>query len=263
MRPLWAWLVGIVLSLALLGLFWVVAGYQTTSPAIAQRILRRAIATLGEVDALWPSAYQQLVEAAEQESATPLSIPDFPVQVTLSPQDVLNLPSPQLKELALEKAAARVYEEGTEAFIENDEVSRELDLFSPQGAVNRGLSLLTRDSHENLRLPLIALGALSLLLALLLLVLTRSYGRLAALGAAVTVAALTSTMAATALRFALRTAADEADDYAIADLLTVGKEMVEIPLRSGIILSLLGLGLLTLGLGLALLPKRLLPDSID
>ena len=172
------------------------------------------------------------------------------------------MPSAQLKALVLERASARIYEEGTEAFIYDAETTRQMDIFSPQGAVHRGLSLLTRDTHQTARLPVLILGAISLLLAFLLLALTRSYGRIAAPGAAIALAALTSMTVATTLRFGLRTAADEAGDYAIADLLTVGKEMAEIPLRSGIVLSLLGLSLLTLGLAVdQLASRRPLPDS--
>lgn len=250
-----------VLSVALLGLFWAVIAYQLTSPDISQRVLRRTIAALNEIDAIWPTAHQQLVEEAQSDPNASLAIPDFPVRVTVNSQEVLNSSSAQLKTLVLARSATQVYEDGTKAFTSDPEATRDLGLFSPQGAVHRGISFLTHDAHQALRLLVIALSVVSFILMLSLLSLTRAYGRITAVGISVTLAALTSLLVTTTLRLILDSAASRARDYIIADLLTVGKEIVEVALRSSVIFSLLGLALVIMGLALNRLTLRTLSGS--
>jgi hypothetical protein len=81
--------------------------------------------------------------------------------------------------------------------------------------------------------------------------LTRGYGRLAALGAAVSFGALPFLVLAVTARFVLRLAAEDEGDYMVGRLLGLGQDMAWLPIRNGVALSGLGLAFLLLGVSVA------------
>jgi hypothetical protein len=90
-------------------------------------------------------------------------------------------------------------------------------------------------------------------LALLLVLLSRGYGRLTSLGVAVSIAALPFLIASLTLRFILRLASEGESDYLTAQLFELGKDVAWLPIRNGIAFAGLGVIFLTMGVTFSLL----------
>jgi hypothetical protein len=230
---------------ALLALLISLNLFQLTAPGPAQRVLRRAVASLTEIDSLLAVHEPALREQAEASPSAPLSLPDYPLDVSLSPQEV-GQPPTEVRGLLLGRSAEQVYQEGSAAFREEGESAGSSGLSAP-GAVHASLGFLTASNHDALRVATLVLaivcGALSGALALL----TRGYGRLTALGAAVAAASVLFLLLTAVVRLALGLATSVSDDYISVQLLDLAKGAAWLPLRNGLIFSGLGLALLVLG----------------
>jgi hypothetical protein len=251
------WLFGSLLAVALIGFFLTINGMQLTSSGTAQRILSRATADLTEIDALLPTIQTDLAEAAETSEEDTIVVPHFPIAVELPREEAATISTAELRSLLLSEAARAIYKDGMSVWATADpEAEQHIDLLSPEGGVYRGLGFLSDDNHHALRIAAIVLGFLSLALAGLLFVSTQGMGRIVALGAALLGAAVPSLMGAVAVRFAFRTAGEDQEDYMLMRLLDLGNDVAWLTLRNYTILTLVGLGLVLVGLVLVLLEMR-------
>ncbi|KPJ49106.1 MAG: hypothetical protein AMJ38_03930 [Dehalococcoidia bacterium DG_22] len=257
LRGAFQWLFGILFALSLIALFLVINAVQLTSSGTAQRILSRAVADLTEIDAVLPTIQADLVEAAQANEEATVTVPHFPLAVELPREEAATISAAELRSRLLSETAEAIYKEGMSVWaLADPEAEQDIDVFSPEGGVHRGLGVLSDDNHQAFRIAAIVLGLLSLALGGLVLVSTQGMGRLVALGAAVLGAAVPSLLAAVAVRFAFRTASEDQDDYLMMRLLDLGNDATWLALRNYTILTLLGLGLVLVGLGLVLLEMR-------
>ena len=251
------WLFGILFALSLIAFFLVVNGVQLTSSGTAQRILSRAVADLTEIDAVLPTIQADLVEAAQASEEATVTVPHFPLPVELPREEAATISAAELRSLLLSESAEAIYKEGMSAWaLADPEAEQDIDVFSPEGGVQRGLGFLSDDNHQALRIAAIVLGLISLALGALFLISTQGMGRLVALGAGVLGAAVPSLLAAVAVRFAFRTASEDQKDYMLMRLLDLGNDAAWLTLRNYTILTLVGLGLVLVGLALVLLEMR-------
>ena len=251
------WLFGILFALSLIALFLVINAVQLTSSGTAQRILSRATADLTEIDAILPTIQADLAEAAQASEEDTVTVPLFPLAVELPREEAASISTAELRSRLLSDAAEAIYEEGMSVWaLADPEAEQDIDVFSPEGGVHRGLGFLSDDNHQALRIAAIVLGLISIVLGGLFLVSTQGMGRLVALGAALLGAAVPSLLGAVAVRFVFRTASEDQDDYLMARLLDLGNDAAWLALRNYTVLTLLGLGLVLVGLGLVLLEMR-------
>ncbi len=251
------WLFGILFALSLIALFLVINAMQLTSSGTAQRILSRATADLTEIDAILPTIQADLAEAAQASEEDTVTVPLFPLAVELPREEAASISTAELRSRLLSDAAEAIYEEGMSVWaLADPEAEQDIDVFSPEGGVHRGLGFLSDDNHQALRIAAIVLGLISIVLGGLFLVSTQGMGRLVALGAALLGAAVPSLLGAVAVRFVFRTASEDQDDYLMARLLDLGNDAAWLALRNYTVLTLLGLGLVLVGLGLVLLEMR-------
>ena len=234
------------LAMALLALLFALNLFQLTAPGPAHRVLQRAVASLTELDSLLVVHGPGLQRQADAGPDGSVSMPDYPLGVSLSPQEARRSPA-EVRDLLLERSAERVYQEGAAAFREEGE-SGDAPLLSLRRAVRGGLGFLTADNHGALRLTTLALAVLCGAFSAVLILLTRGYSRLTALGAAVAAASLAFLLLAAASRLALGLAGLATDDYVTVQLLDLAKELAWLPARNGVALGGLGLALLALGL---------------
>ena len=256
-RGKWVW--GVLLVLVLLLLLLALSLAHVTAGGPAKRSLRQSIAILTEIDAFLDGHWETLREDAEraQGANEQVSLPDFPVQVTFAPEQVLELDREAFRALLLDQSAVRVYEEGVSALQKGQ--STDVGFFSLQGALQNGINFQRSTPHNALTVATVMLAALAAALALTLARASQGYGRLLALGVSVLLAALLFLILAMAMRYALRLAADGADDYLARELLVLGEELAWAPIRNGIIFSAGGGVLVALGATLALWSNRTLP----
>jgi len=251
------WLFGILFALSLIAFFLVINAMQLTSSGTAQRILSRAVADLTEIDAVLPTIQADLAEAGEASEEDTVTVPHFPLAVELPREEAATISTAELRSRLLSESAEAIYKEGMSVWaLADPESEQDIDIFSPEGGVHRGLGFLSDDNHQALRIAAIVLGLISLALGGLVFVSTQGMGRLVALGAALLGAAVPSLLGAVAVRFAFRTASEDQDDYLMIRLLDLGNDAAWLTLRNYTVLTLLGLGLVLVGLGLVLLEMR-------
>ncbi|MEE8201092.1 MAG: hypothetical protein V3R29_07975, partial [Candidatus Acidoferrales bacterium] len=98
--------------------------------------------------------------------------------------------------------------------------------------------------------------------AVLLMTSVRSWGRLIALSAVTIGAALPLLAAAVGVRFAFRTAEEEADPF-VSGLLDLGVEAMWVPIRNSLVLTVLGFAVMGMTLVLMWASSRLAARSLD
>jgi hypothetical protein len=257
LRGAFQWLFGILFALSLIALLLVINAMQLTSSGTAQRILSRAVADLTEIDAMLPTIQTDLAEAAQASQEATVTVPHFPLAVVLPRKEAATISTADLRSRLLSEAAEAIYKDGMSVWaLADPEAEQHIDVLSPEGGVQRGLGFLSDDNHDALRIAAIVLGLISLILGGLVFVSTQGMGRVVALGAGLLGAAVPSLVAAVAVRFAFRTASEDQEDYLMARLLDLGNDAAWLALRNYTILTLLGLWLVVLGVGLVLLEIR-------
>lgn len=245
-RPIPTMATALGLAMAVLALLFALNLLHLTASGPAHRVLRRAVASLTEIDSLLAVHGPALQRPANADPDEPLSLPDYPLDVSLSPQEAQRPPA-EVRDLLLNRSAEQVYQEGSAAFHEEDH-SGGAPLLSLRRAVRSGLGFLTAGNHDALRLTTLVLALLCGALSGGLALLTRGYGRLTAVGAAVAMASLAFLLLVAAGRLALGLAGLATDDYITAELLDLANETAWLPARNGVAMGGLGLALLALGL---------------
>lgn len=248
-RHVWKIAVGSVLALTVFALLATLSLAQFASADTAHKVLRRAVASMTEIDPFLQDSESELVTLAANPPEEGIVLPDFPIQVTLSPEEAV-LPPTELREILLDRSAEKMYEEGVSAF-EDEGQAASISVFSPAGAVKYSLDVLEDENYDRLRLAVASLAGFALVVAIALVLLTRGYARLAAVGVAVSFGALPFLILSVTARFALRLASEDEGDYLVVRLLDLGKDMAWLPIRNGIAFSGLGLAFLILGASVA------------
>ncbi len=243
------WLLGALLAVDLALLLFALSFANITSESAAKRSLRHSIAILTEVDAFLNDHFETLQQQAPEMPGQNVTLPDFPVEVTFTSEEIGTADRESFRALLLTRAADLLYEDGA-SLLQEDRAS-EVSFFSPQGAVRGGMDFLRPDPHHVLNVLTMALAAAAAVLALGLMAAGRGYGRLVGVGLSALLAAAPFLILAVAVRFIFRLAADGVDDYLTREFLTLGQELTWAPIRNGIIFSVGGAVFLVVGAALA------------
>lgn len=243
------WVTGALFAFALVALIVTVSAFQATSEGVAKRALSRAMAALTEIDLLLDQNLSLLRdEAASSRPGDTVALAGFPVDVRLSPEEA-QLPQPEVRRLILERAADRLYADGTEALRADAEAAGDIGPFSAAGATDNGLGLLRGGAHTVLGVAMVALTAICVFLAAAMVVLSRGFGRVVSLGAVVLAAALPMAIVSLGIRLLLREAGG--DGALEREMFSVAEELVMIPVRVSIAFLGAGLALLLAGIACA------------
>jgi hypothetical protein len=244
-------IIGALLTLSTFLLLISLSTMQLTQRGPAERVLRQALLIVTEADALLDLHYDELRASADAGESAQLRLTNYPLDVTFTADEVRTMTREQFRDALLDRSAALVYEGGAAA-LRAEPTSPEPAVFSTPGAVRVGLDALNRDTFEVLRVITFTLGALSAILAVALALVTRGYGRLAAIGLSTALAAIPFMLAAVAVRYGLRVGEDAEEEYLVRAFLKLGAEVSWIAIRNGIAFSVLTAGFLLAGLGLAM-----------
>ncbi|MPZ99805.1 MAG: hypothetical protein GEU80_10815 [Dehalococcoidia bacterium] len=244
---------GMGLTLALLGFvvaaaLWLgaLAVSQTTSPQAALPALERGVAVLSDVEALLTLHQEEMQAEAESVSApgARVTLPGFPVAgVDFSPEEVTDLDADALRALALERGAARVYEDGTAAFVIEDVAPQEPGIFSTAGGARRVMQFLSQQNHDRASMLVWPAGLAAVLLGALTVVLSRGFRRPLVLGAGLVVAAVPVFVVAGLLR--LGVFAIGSDGSAVAEEFAgIAQTLAWAPAEQALIVAATGLALM-------------------
>lgn len=257
------WLIGISLAVMLTLTLLALSAVQLSEDGAGQRLLRRSVAVSTNLDAILPDLQAALRERARDSDEETVRLPDFPIPVELPRDEALSLEGPELRERILREAGALIYDDGMSAWAAADpEAERSIESISIAGAINRGLGLISERNHDRLVIATVVLGVFSALLAALLVVSVRSWGKLIALSAVTLGSALPPLATAVGVRFAFRTAQEEADPF-VSGLLDLGVEAMWVPIRNYLTLTVLAFSVMLLTLVVIWASSRLPPSSID
>lgn len=247
-RNVGKWSVGFALVVALLALFTSLQLFQLTAEGSSKRTLRRAIATLTEIDPLLDRNFDDLQRSAENAGAgDTVALRDFPIDVPLAPSDVLGVPKPQLRALLLERGADVMYIHGTDSLRAPAAHRGNLGRFSIAGLSNHGLGFLRSRNHDILAVATFVLAALCAALAITLASMCHGFGRLASIGIAVVAASIPVVAGGVGIRFYMRIASDGDTEYVQREFLEIGQGLAWIPIRDGAAFTILGLLFLLVG----------------
>ena len=242
------WLIGASLAVMLTLLFLAVTAVQLSSQSLGERILRRSVAVSTNIDAILPDLQVALESKAREGDADQVRVPDFPIPVDIPRDEALALEGMALRERILSEAGATLYRDGMSAWADaDDDGDQRIESISVAGALGRGLGLIMDKNHDRMVIAAVVLGFLSAVLAAILVASVRSWGRLIVLGAATILAALPLLAAAVGVRFAFRTAQEEADPF-VYGLLELGVEAMWVPIRNYLALTALGFAVMLVAL---------------
>lgn len=234
-RNVTKWIVALLLFITFLAFLAALQAFLITSEGASERTLRRALATVSEIDVLLDRQYEDLRQRAE--SAGPgesLELQDFPLTVEFTASEVSSQSRDELRDTLLDRGASTLYDDGTGA-MRAESSTGDVAVFSLGGSIDRALNLLREDVHTALAVVMVVLGAIALALTGLLITATRGFGRILA-PAAVALAAST-TLAAAGLLARLSLETSGGDEYVRAQFLDIARELVWLPIRNGAILA--------------------------
>ncbi len=244
------WLIGFLLTVVLAAFFLAVTGVQITSEATAQRVIRRTVAVVTNVDLILPRAETELHKAAAQGQEDPVRVPGFPIPIDIPRSEAAAIQGQALRDRLLDASARLIYDQGMSVWAQNDpQGEQRIEDVSSAGALYHAVGLVRGSTHTALVIVAVLLGLLALGLALLLLIGLRLQTQLIVLGVVIAIAALPSLAGAVALRFALRTAGSDSDPF-VSGLMNVGVDSTWVPIRNFLTLSILGFAVIAAGAGL-------------
>lgn len=246
-RSVAKWICGVVLSFALAGLIVTVSAYQVTSEGAAKRALSRAVAALTEIDLLLDQNLALMRDEAQSvRPGETVALADFPVEVGLTPEESQQTRD-EVRRLLLERAADRLYAEGTGALRADAESAEDIGPFSAAGATDSGLGLLRDGAHTALGVAMVVLAVACAALIAGVVLLSRGFGRVMSLGVVVIVAALPIAIVSLGLRLLLR---ETGGDGALErEVFAVAEELFLVPIR--VSLAFLGAGVVLFMSGVA------------
>jgi hypothetical protein len=205
-----------------------------TEEGAATRSISRSLAILTEVDGFLDAEYEPLRERAGATNEE-IALIDFPIEVFFTPEEVLGTDQAGFRELLLSRSAQRVYDDG--ASVLRDGRDGDTGLLSTEHVLRRGLEVFRPAPHKIFLGLTVALAIAALILALGLGLKTRGYGRLQTIGLSALLVAIPFLAIAAGARFAMRLAADGADDYLWHEFFQLGQELAWAPIRNGIVFS--------------------------
>lgn len=258
-RVILRWVFGIAGVIALAVLLGLYSFVQVTEQAPAETLLARAMVPLSQIDELLASPYYEELQGqadAAFEANETLIPARLPVAIQLEPEEVLDTSVEELRSIILQRSAARLYEEGIDAFLVEGGTRADVDRFSPGGTVDMGFGNLTRDAHENAEAYLQIVAIAAVVSLGLFVLLGRGFGRVTLLGVAILLASLISIGGLFAIRALLRTLTSADGDPFIEGLNNVMSDGVALPIQNFITFAGLGLGIVLLGAIVTLVSRR-------
>lgn len=216
---------------------------QSTEPAQATRVLRSGIAVVTDIDRLLAEDLDPLRQLATNGSAPSYEIPGYPLDVLVTRDELLKLDNAQLRDLILGRSSALVYQDGLKAFDRtgNQSISR----FSSQGVLKVAVGEVSQGTNDRASFATFVLAATTALASLFVVFSYSGWARMRALGFAASAGAIPGFLVF-AFSWWIAGHIGGSDPF-VADLRTISRAMLTVPLRNyavvagaGVIVGLAG-----------------------
>ena len=241
--------VGLLLFVSLLSLFASLTLLQLTSEGTAKRALGRAVAALTEIDPLLARNYADLQRRAGVAApGDTLFVTNYPIAVPMRPEQAKTISKADLRNLLLDRSADDLYQHGTSVLRDPASKAGSVGVFSVAGISDHGLGFLRARNHDILRVLTFVLAGVSLVLAVLLAMLCRGFGRLGAVGLVTFAAALPITLTGAAVWAYCRANDGPGAEYTKRQFAEIGGGLAWLPIRDGLAFMALGGVMLVAGI---------------
>jgi hypothetical protein len=249
-RVPWRLVSALALALTVAGFIGAFTGWVLTSEDSAREVNRRIAAELTEIDR-YLATNQEAIAAAEPDENGRVTLPNYPLDVTVSAEEAA-LPSDELKDVILDEAAALMYSQGVEAYGADSSI---FDDFSTPGLVRFGIQMMQESTHDAL-LILTVLAAVAVVAAAAALFLTASDARLTLFGAAVALGGGIALVGSLIMRFIFDRAASREDDSLASGLGDIAEDVSFLFTRNSLVFLAVGLVVLIGGFVLTRLDRQ-------
>jgi hypothetical protein len=119
--------------------------WQASAPGRVRDQLEVGVAELTEIDTYMASTVPELRQAAVQNPSPTIQLPAYPIPVSVTRQELLELQDPALRDLVLERAASIVYVQGLDVFDQTG--NQDISVLSSEWFLERIIGLLTGGWH--------------------------------------------------------------------------------------------------------------------
>ena len=119
--------------------------WQATEPTHVRDQLELGMAELTDIDTYVAVTVPELRQVAVRDASATIQLPAYPIAVSVTRDELLDLPDPALRDLILERTASIVYVQGLEAFDRTG--NQEISLLSSEWFLERIIGLLTGGWH--------------------------------------------------------------------------------------------------------------------
>lgn len=226
------WLVVLLLGIDTLFLLTALALTNITATGPAERALGHSVAILTDVDTYLDEHYDSILLQAQEATEPEVTLPGFPLNVAIAPPEAKALDRNQFRALLLDRSAALLRDDGTDAFLVQSGTAP--DPASPGGLLRLSLELLRPTPHNIFAGLTIACAVIAAILSAAI-VFTSPTNASLSIGSSILVAAALFLIVAVAARFVLRVAANGSDDEMTREFLKLAQELDWAPIRNGII----------------------------
>ncbi|HKS91665.1 MAG TPA: hypothetical protein VJQ83_07030 [Tepidiformaceae bacterium] len=227
-----------------LSLFLAVAALamrQATSPDAARNVLGAGIARITSLDRLLAQDLPNANATGADKAAPPL--PGFPIDIQLTHADVAGKSTAAVRDLVLDRATSRVYNDGVKAFDRTGQQS--VSRFSGEGLLTTLADQITGANHHRASLALIVFVILTAAAAGALLLAAEEGRRGRLLGIGILAAGLSGLLISVAAWFGV--GATGGSDPFIGALRSLARSVLDVPLRDFAIVTALGVIVLFAG----------------
>ncbi len=181
-------LLGVLFAICLFLLILSLSARQVTEPANAVLMLESGIAVLTDIERLIEDEAPLLREQAEQSPDAVFAIPDYPLDIALNREELLDLTDAELVDRLLARSAALVYVEGISAFDTTGQ--QRVNRFSSEGLLEFAVAQVSETNHDRATLGSIIFALVAAGLGVLFVLTSYGWGRLRGLGFATVAGAL-------------------------------------------------------------------------
>jgi hypothetical protein len=218
----------VLFAVSLFLLLFALSVKQSTEPAGATPVLQSGIAVVTDIDRLLVEDLDPLRQLAANGDAPAYEIPGYPLDVLVTRDELLRLNNAQLRGLILVRSSALVYQDGLKAFDRTGDQS--ISRFSSQGMLNVAVGQVSQETNDRASLATFVLAATTALASLFVVFSYAGWARMRALGFAGAAGAIPGLLV---FVFAWWIAGRiGGSDPFVADLRTITRAMLTVPLRN-------------------------------
>ncbi|GAB4326339.1 MAG: hypothetical protein Kow0010_09360 [Dehalococcoidia bacterium] len=242
-----------ILAIAILLLVAAYSARQVTEPANAAHLLSVGIAATTDIDLLLDEHYAAMRDEARAGQSDLIQLPGYPLDVNLTPSEVLARDRDALRELILARSAAIVYVQGLEAFDRTGQQA--VGILTVQGMLDQAVGQLTGNTNDRAGQAAAVLLIIATVAGAAVLAMNPGFGRFRQFGVAAVLGSAPGVVVTWGLSFLVSRFGG--DDAYARDLRAIADAILDTGFRNYLIVLALGAIVAVTGALLGMVADRL------